>query len=53
MKKANISYLRNHLSEVIAGVREGDSVVILGPGHAGGPIGALPECPGRWIRSLG
>lgn len=29
MKKANISYLRNHLSKVIAGVREGDSVVIL------------------------
>jgi prevent-host-death family protein len=29
MKTSNISYLRNHLSEVIAAVREGETLLVL------------------------
>lgn len=47
MNKANISYTRNHLSEMLARVREGESILIVDRQH---PVARLEPVTGPSAR---
>ena len=49
MNKANISYTRNHLSEILAQVREGESVLIVDRQR---PVARLEPVSGAAARGL-